>query len=65
MPPARRAAHEDARTELRAWYLKSLQPKLAQATAAGVARPGPVGELDRQLRAFLELPPTGELDAAA
>jgi len=61
----RRTPRGNARAELQAWYLTGLSPKLARAAAAGVARPGAVEELDRQLRALLELPEDDRLGAAA
>ncbi len=46
----------NASSELRAWYLQGLAPKLAAAVRAGKAEAAAVAELDRQLRALLDLP---------
>jgi hypothetical protein len=45
-----------ARTELQAWYLGSLGPKLARAADAGIVRSAVADSLDRELRTFLDLP---------
>ena len=45
-----------AHAELRAWYLDHLRPRLVEAVAARVVRPGAVDELDLQVAALLELP---------
>lgn len=61
MPTQAQPTKSDARAELQAWYLESLQPKLARAAAAGVAPSAAVLALDEQVRAFIGLP----LDDAA
>ena len=45
----------DARTELRSWYLHSLQPKLARAATTGAVDPLAVAALDAEVRSFLDL----------
>ncbi|MGZ4388116.1 MAG: hypothetical protein ACXVZL_01905 [Gaiellaceae bacterium] len=45
----------DGRAELRAWYLRGLRPKLADAVDAGKVAPAAAEALDRQLREFLQL----------
>ena len=45
-----------ARAELRAWYLGHLRPRLVEAVAAGVVKPGAVTELDLQVAGLFELP---------
>jgi len=45
----------DARTELRSWYLHSLQPKLARAATTGAVDPQAVAALDADVRSFLDL----------
>jgi hypothetical protein len=52
------------RAELQAWYLGSLQPKLAVAASAGTVAPVPAATLDRLLRALLDLPDAGVRQAA-
>jgi hypothetical protein len=46
----------EARAELRAWYLGHLRPRLVEAVATGVVRPGAVEELDLQVADLFELP---------
>jgi hypothetical protein len=45
----------DARTDLRSWYLHSLQPKLARAATTGAVDPQAVAALDAEVRSFLDL----------
>jgi hypothetical protein len=45
----------DARTDLRSWYLDSLQPKLARAATTGAVDPQAVAALDAEVRSFLDL----------
>jgi hypothetical protein len=45
----------DARAELRSWYLHSLQPKLARAASSGAVDPQAVAALDAEVRSFLDL----------
>jgi len=45
----------DARAELRLWYLRGLQPKLARAASTGAVDPQAVAALDADLRSFLDL----------
>jgi hypothetical protein len=45
-----------ARAELRAWYLGQLRPRLVEAVAADVVRPGAVEDLDLLVTALFELP---------
>jgi hypothetical protein len=45
-----------ARAELRAWYLGHLRPRLVEAVATGVVRPGAVEALDLQVAGLFELP---------
>jgi hypothetical protein len=45
----------DARTELRSWYLHSLQPKLARAATTGAVDLQAVAALDAEVRSFLDL----------
>jgi len=45
----------DARAELRSWYLRSLQPKLARAATSGAVDPQAVAALDAEVRSFLDL----------
>jgi hypothetical protein len=54
----------DDRAELQAWYLGSLQPKLAAAASAGTVAPVPAVTLDRLLRALLDLPAADVRQAA-
>jgi hypothetical protein len=42
--------------ELRAWYLYSLRPKLADAAGSGAVQPRTAAELDREVRDLLRLP---------
>jgi hypothetical protein len=45
-----------ARSELQAWYLRGLLPKLAEAARTGTVSPGAIDALDAELRALLGLP---------
>ena len=45
----------DARTDLRSWYLHRLQPKLARAATTGAVDPQAVAALDAEVRSFLDL----------
>jgi len=45
-----------ARAALRTWYLDQLRPRLVEAVAARVVRPGAVEELDLQVADLFELP---------
>jgi hypothetical protein len=45
----------DARAELRSWYLHGLQPKLARAASTGAVDPQAVAALDAEVRSFLDL----------
>ena len=44
----------EARAELRSWYLHSLQPKLARAASTGAADPRALAALDDELRKLLD-----------
>jgi hypothetical protein len=44
-----------ARTELQAWYLEGLLPKLTRAARTGGVDPRAVDALDGEMRAFLDL----------
>jgi hypothetical protein len=46
---------QDSRTELRAWYLTRLRPKLSQAVAAGSVASAAALELDRQVFELLDI----------
>jgi hypothetical protein len=46
----------DSRTELRAWYLGRLRPRLEEAVIAGIVEPGSLDELDYQLAELLISP---------
>ena len=46
---------DEARAELRSWYLLSLQPKLARAATTGAVDPQAVAALDAEVRSFLDL----------
>jgi hypothetical protein len=45
-----------ARSELRAWYLDRLRPRLERAVADGEVEPGSLEALDLQFGQFLEPP---------
>lgn len=45
----------DARAELRSWYLDCLQPKLARAATTGAVDAQAVAALDAEVRSFLDL----------
>ncbi len=45
----------DARAELRSWYLEGLQPKLARAASAGTVDAQAAAALDVEVRQLLEL----------
>ncbi|HSC49832.1 MAG TPA: hypothetical protein VLD16_06155 [Gaiellaceae bacterium] len=47
---------DEARAELRSWYVHGLQPKLARAASTGAADPRAVAALDAEVRRVLELP---------
>ena len=64
MPTSRDRLNRDARSELQAWYVTSLRPKLARAATADIVSPAAAEELDRELCEFLELPPDGAAGAA-
>ena len=59
------SAPRNERVELQAWYLRGLAPKLAAAARSGKATPAAVAALDRQLRAFLDIPDSGPAEEAA
>ena len=49
----------DARAELRSWYLDSLQPKLARAVSTGAVDPRAVAALEAEVRRILDLSLSG------
>jgi len=57
MPTSRQITKRDSRTELQAWYLTSLAPKLSRATTRRVVTTAAVDALDGQIRELLDLPP--------
>jgi hypothetical protein len=44
-----------ARAELRLWYVGRLRPRLVEAVAAGIVRPGAVQKLDLEVAELFEL----------
>jgi len=64
MPTTRESLQRNARAELQAWYLTSLRPKLARAATSDAVPSAAAEALDRQLRAFLDLPETASESAA-
>ena len=65
MTPAGPApAARNTRSELQAWYLDSLRPRLIDAAATGAVAPGAVDALDGQLRELLALPDVPAEEAA-
>ena len=61
--PAAPAAR-NTRSELQAWYLDSLLPRLVDAAATGAVAPAAVDALDGQLRELLALPAVPAEEAA-
>jgi hypothetical protein len=55
MATMRNERTNDARIELRSWYLHSLQPKLARAATTGAVDLQAVAALDAEVRSFLDL----------
>lgn len=45
----------DARAELRSWYLHSFQPKLARAASTGAVDPRALAALEAEVRRILDL----------
>ena len=45
----------DARAELRLWYLHGLRPKLARAAGTGAVDPRAVAAVDAEVRKILDL----------
>ena len=52
---AKKKSTPDARSELQAWYLQGLLPRLARAAGSGAVDPRAVDALDGEMRAFLGL----------
>jgi hypothetical protein len=48
-------AGDEARSELRAWYLRGLRPKLARAVREGAVDPQAAAAFHAELRELLEL----------
>ncbi|HEY6029802.1 MAG TPA: hypothetical protein VIU44_04530 [Gaiellaceae bacterium] len=61
---AKTLGDRDRRAELQAWYLGSLQPKLARAAGGGAVAPAAAEALDRQLREFLGIAARNGREAA-
>lgn len=65
MPAARTAAPaRHPRSELQAWYVAGLHPKLAAAVRAGAVSATAAESLDRLVRELLELPEERRREAA-
>jgi hypothetical protein len=55
MVTMRNESTNDARAEVRAWYLRGLKPKLARAANAGSVDPMAAAALDAEVRNLLDL----------
>jgi hypothetical protein len=51
----RNESSNEARAELRSWYLQGLRPKLARAVASGAVDPHAAAALDLEVRRILSL----------